>query len=971
MAAPETIKRLIRRYAENRQTYESLAYVEASLRQDFLDPMISALGWDVGNRQGLPEHLREVVIESRLDVDGGKKAPDYAFRVGGKTKFFLEAKKPSVKIKVDPAPAHQVRTYGWNGKVAYSVLCDFQELSLYDTRIKPEESDSASVARLHYLTFDKYVDEWDWIAERFHRDSVVDGKLDRIAADERVRRGSVPVDDAILDYIEHWRLSLAKNIRKNNPGLSVHDLSSAVQTIIDRILFLRICEDRGIEPYQGLREASKKPEIYPALVEMFFRADERYNSGLFHLKRERGRGGTPDVVTSGLHVDNRPLKQLIDNLYWPRSAFDFRILGAQVLGNVYEQFLGKVIAFQGVDIRIDEKPEVKKAGGVVYTPEMVVDHIVDETLVRALNNKTIAQVSGTDRGKFAHPLRVLDASSGSGSFLIVAYERLLNWYLEQYLRDTGQAASGRNPKIFRSSDDLWLLTTGERKRILIDHIFGVDVDEQAVEVTKLSLLLKVLENESAETLDQQLTLFKERALPDLDRNIRCGNSLISTDFFSDEPSLFKDESRMRQINPFSWTDEFPEILHGSRPGFDVIVGNPPYVVIQGEFRDDSMLAYYRSHYRAAAYKVDLYHLFIEKCLELTRNDGYLGLITPTNWMTNNYLQGLRRLILTGSRLEEVAVLDRSVFAQRAVDCAIMTARRGKPAKEITVSRYVPDVGRNYLDLVQGTKLDVAKILATKDALLTGSHASDDVAPILDRISNATEKLSMIANVNFGKQVRNRKIYTSDVLHLDGLSRKIPVGYRSCLTGGDVTRWAATWSGLACTTDLAARSGGSWNPDIQDQQVKVLCRQVGLFPDFGLDSHGHQCLNTMFMVTPKEEGTSPYYLLGVLNSLPVRAYWLDRFWDRRRTFPKIKGGYLKELPLPGRVDPRVATLAERLQSITTEMLGLAGDSHRREQLARVVTTSERELDAIVGDAFGLSSMDLRVLSEFVANTVRQD
>ncbi len=413
MAAPEKIKQLVKRYADNRATYESAAYVEASLRQDFLDPFLRELGWDVGNSAGLPEHLREVSIESRFDIDGTKKAPDYSFRIGGVTKFFVEAKKPSVKIALDPAPAHQVRTYGWNGKVAYSVLSDFQEFSLYDTRIRPQEGERATVARLHYMTFDRYVDEWDWVEERFHRDSVVDGRLDRIAADQRVRRGSIPVDAAILEQIERWRADLASDLKSRNPDLGVFELSSAVQTLLDRILFLRICEDRGIEPLNGLKDLGRRRNLYQSLQEVFERADERYNSGLFHFKKERGRQGQPDVLTPGLAVGDKVLKTIIDNLYWPQSAFNFRMLGAQVLGNVYEQFLGRVIVVDGDTVSVEDKPEVKKAGGVVYTPEMVVSHILDETLSRVLDGERVDVISGVARRQYSHPLRVLDPACGS------------------------------------------------------------------------------------------------------------------------------------------------------------------------------------------------------------------------------------------------------------------------------------------------------------------------------------------------------------------------------------------------------------------------------------------------------------------------------------------------------------------------------------------------------------------------------
>jgi hypothetical protein len=232
LTAPEIVKQLVRRFNENQSTYLSSNYVEASLRQDFLDPFFRALGWDVGNVAGLPEHLREVVIERRVEIGESKKVPDYAFRIGGITKFLVEAKKPSIDIATNAAPAHQIRTYGWNSKIAYSVLSDFQEFSLYDTRVRPEVNDRADFARLHYLTYDSYVEEWDWIAERFSRESVAAGVLDRIASDQRVARRTIPVDDAILSEIESWRQSLAREIHKNHPDISAFELGMGVQLLV-------------------------------------------------------------------------------------------------------------------------------------------------------------------------------------------------------------------------------------------------------------------------------------------------------------------------------------------------------------------------------------------------------------------------------------------------------------------------------------------------------------------------------------------------------------------------------------------------------------------------------------------------------------------------------------------------------------------------------------------------------------------
>ena len=229
-----------------------------------------------------------------------------------------------------------------------------------------------------YLTFEEYVSKWNEIAGTFSHDAVLKGSFDSYAEKGKGKRGTTEVDEAFLQEIERWREDLARNIAERNPSLTQQDLNFAVQRTIDRIVFLRICEDRGVEEYGRLRALTDGPGVYRRLVERFHRADERYNSGLFHFTRERDRSEAHDELTPELKLDDKVLRDILGSIYYPTSPYEFSVLPADILGQVYEQFLGKVIRLTPAHrAKIEEKPEVRKAGGVYYTPSYVVDYIVE------------------------------------------------------------------------------------------------------------------------------------------------------------------------------------------------------------------------------------------------------------------------------------------------------------------------------------------------------------------------------------------------------------------------------------------------------------------------------------------------------------------------------------------------------------------------------------------------------------------
>jgi hypothetical protein len=388
MSAPKTIRDLVDTFRRNRDDYHAAIFNETQLRLELVDSCFKCLGWDMHNKLGHAEAYKDVIHEDALRIGSAVKAPDYCFRIGGARKFFLEAKKPAVNIKGDSSPAYQLRRYAWSAKLPLSLLTDFEEFAIYDCRAKPDQHDKPAIGRIQYLTYEQYAEKWDDIAGVFSREAILRGSFDKYAESRKGKRGTAEVDVAFLQEIEQWRELLARNIALRNDKLSQRELNWAVQRTIDRIIFLRMCEDRGVETYGQLQGLVNGPDIYKRLLHFYRLADDRYNSGLFHFHAEKDRAESPDELTPGLAIDDKVLKEILESLYYPESPYEFSVLPAEILGQVYEQFLGKVIRLTaGHRAVVEDKPEVKKAGGVYYTPAYIVDYIVKNTVGRLLGEE--------------------------------------------------------------------------------------------------------------------------------------------------------------------------------------------------------------------------------------------------------------------------------------------------------------------------------------------------------------------------------------------------------------------------------------------------------------------------------------------------------------------------------------------------------------------------------------------------------
>ncbi len=979
LAAPKEIVDLVERFENNLASYKSGHYNETQVRREFVDPFFKALGWDIDNEQGFAEAYKDVIHEDAIKVGGTTRAPDYSFCIGGDRKFFLETKKPSVNIKDDIHPAFQLRRYAWSAGLPLSILTDFEEFSVYDRNSKPDKTDKPSKGRILYLTYKDYLTRWDEIAGIFSKNAILKGSFDKYAEDKKGKRGTAEVDTAFLEEIAGWREILARNIALRNPGLSTNDLNYAVQSIVNRIVFLRICEDRGIERLMKLDDLLNGERVYPRLCEFFRRADERYNSGIFHFEKEPGRE-SPDTLTLTLNIDDKPLKDIIKRLYYPDSPYEFSVLPAEILGQVYEQFLGKVIRLtEGHRAVVEDKPEVKKAGGVKYTAVYIVENIVENTLGKMLKGKTPLTVV---------LITVLDPACGSGSFLIVAYQYLLDWHREWYVQNlVPLLESGLKPSspkirrllpgcevekkgrkkelelpIYRGRGGEWRLTTAERKRILLNNIYGVDIDRQAVEVTKLSLLLKVLEGENDETISKQLTLFSERALPDLSRNIKCGNSLIGWDILEDNPGIEQEE--IKRINPFDWRAEYPEVF--SRGGFDVVIGNPPYVRIN---RLSAEKFYYKNNFESASGSYDIYVLFMEKALELIRSDGEVGLITPNKYFVSDYGSNIRNLILNHADLHEIADMGKckSVFQGALISTAISFFKKSEHTDDIAL-KILTDENVRCISEIEAITIPRKEII-TKDGCIRVYQDSMS-QKIVEKMTNGSEPLgdTNVAYVRTG-------IMGFDYWSLDRFIDDSNTG-RLIATNSYIDRYQLLWGKKVkiYKRDLfKPRLSSSCNVLNENTlslfaSKKILVRGVARRLTATLDEEGIGMLVAVHSVQCKKYENK--FLLGLLNSKLFN--WLHRtlFYSARIPEGSLRYpiSFLYNLPI-WKLDLTIEEDRRRYHSIINlvnsilalhKQLQEARTPHDETALKRQIEATDRQIDALVYELYGLTEEEIKIV-----------
>ena len=935
----DEVAKLCQYFATNRQSFLAPGVKEAHVRQSLIDPFFEALGWDVRNASMAAPQYREVIPEDSLDVEGQQKAPDYTFRLGTLPKFYVEAKKCGVNISADPAPAYQLRSYGFSAKLALSILTDFEELGVYDCASRPRPGDKASHGRIQYFRSTEYPDRWREIWDVFSREAVWSGKFDQYVA-SKSKRGTSEVDTEFLKDIEGWRVALARNLALRNSDLSVDDLNAAVQRIIDRIIFLRMAEDRGLESYGQLLNLCERPKIYGLFMSKLCRkADEKYNSGLFHFQKEPGVSDAPDSLTPRLALDDKVLKPIIQSLYFEHgSPYNFHVMPVEILGTVYERFLGKTIRLTaGHQAKVEEKPAVRKAGGVYYTPAYIVNYIVQNTIEKQIEGISPAKLAG---GKTTPPFRVLDMACGSGSFLLGAYQSLLDHCLKWYQDNPSKKHA---KAVCQDAKGETRLTIAERKRILTTHIYGVDIDRQAVETTKLSLLLKALEGENDTTLSRQMLLFHERALPNLYLNIKCGNSLIASDF-----SMFPED--LVRVRAFDWPAQFPDAMKAG--GFDAVIGNPPWVSLSGKFGNEicssKEITYLTNRYNANTYMPNLYEYFVSQGFNLTKPEGRFSFIVPDRLGFNAQFVDLRKRLLTEASITTLKY--KIPFPGITADTLVFVLQRTPPNSATEV------------EIVEHDKTPIRR--KQSELLSTKGHEFEyfenlDVLRLIGKLTTISQVMTLgeMFETTSGFGGKSKLITESQVNQ-----RQTPT-----MKGDSITKYDTRkkyWFEFSPKNI----TGRTTDKTKLGARPKILLRKTGNSIIATYDDSGIFSEQSLYFLFNKRTDSAFKFVLGVLNSRLMDFFFKAKCLTNKASIAQVKKVDLDLLPI---VDLNLKNSGDksrhdRLVALVDKMLALvpklrkATSESRRATLQNAVTTTDTKIDCLVYNLYGLTKKEIKIV-----------
>jgi len=902
--AREDINKLIEKYERIKADGRIKRYNEEMTKKDFIVPLFGALGWDVYNKKADEVTAEEKVSRGRVD---------YAIRINGMPKLFVEAK--ALRGDLDqPKWAKQAINYAWHKGVIWAVLTDFEEVKVFNAEIK---STYPLQSLLFSLSYRQYLERFDqlWLLSR---ESLEQGLLDKEAEKWGKKLRKAPVDKQLLADFTRWRGLLSKDILKLNLGkdLTEEDLDESVQRILDRLIFIRSCEDRGLEQkalISDMREWGDRGRgaLVKKVREIFRDFDDKYNSELFR-----------EHLCDELEISNEVLKDVISGLYRTQDmtiAYDFSAIDADVLGTIYEQYLGHLLKKTPKRAKLEAKKAHRKEHGIYYTPTYIVDYIVRNTLGELLKNKKVD----------AENIKILDPACGSGSFLIKSFD-VLNEYWAKKDKDYAQTELDAE--------------TGapftRKVKILKNNIFGVDLDAKAVEIAQLNLLLKVAE--------------KRHKLPLLRQNIKCGNSLI------DDPDVAGDTA-------FKWEEEFSEIM--KEGGFDVVVGNPPYInAIQlTKTVGESVKRYWKNKYYSAKGTYDIYILFFEQSLQICKEGGFVAFITPNKYLSSPYGTALRELIANNHKLIKILDLSKvKVFDDPSVYPVITIIQKTKPKREYTIITE-KILSENVEDR---TICKVSsKNLTSLPNSIWGILLSNNV-DLIEKIFQKGEPLENVAKVQATSTAAEADEYSK---HINENKEGLPI-----INTGTIDRYSTTYG----VTKFMNKGVRLKKPCLDISQIsesrkklytnpKIIISKLALRVEGFLDNEGaYASINTNCIHSPKSD-FSIKYLAGIINSKLISFIYSELFSGLR-----MSGGYfqfqapqLRVLPIvkiSEEAQNKISTLVNKIVSLNKRLNELKDKrTDEKYKIEEKVKKTDAEIDELVYKLYGLSEKEIKIVEEAFA------
>lgn len=635
--------------------------------RSWLNQLLEIFGWDVRDTsQVLQEKVLSKLEKEKLQAIGSTNTrPDYTFRIAKQKLSFLDAKDISVNIQTDAEAAFQIKSYGWSILAPCAFISNFEEFAIYDCTYMPEQNQDPSLGRL-YFKLDNFVENFELLEDYLLKDNIYNGRLNELYSDSMQGNKYVQKTTPDLKFaaqLSEFRLALAADILANN-GEYITDnsanLSYIVQVIINRILFIKVCEARKIEE-EGLLLNYQQQGFWDAFKHSsYFEFFEHYDGPLF------------DRITAvnEITVSNHVFDTLLQTLYYP-SPYKFDVIPTKLLSDIYEIFLSKKLIIEEGNLKDEIKSEYLKTKGAVSTPQYIVQEIIKRTIQK---NKLI------DAGiETFLSTKVLDIACGSGVFAIEAYDYLEEIFIELFNRSRHQNFE----RYFFITDTAVIINMVGKKAIMDNCIFGVDIDAEAVEVAKVSLSLKIVDTIEYLESYHQIGIFGSRILNGIGNNIKCGNSLVESDILDVFPALNDFEDQLLDTNLFDWNSEqgFKEVFD-HKGGFDYIVGNPPYVEVKNYNVELPFMHYYLKEKFPSSKngKVDLAIPFLERALGLLNSSGRVGFIIQKRFFKTDYGKKIREIITDENYLSSIIDFEATtIFKGRMTYVALLMLDKTSPA----------------------------------------------------------------------------------------------------------------------------------------------------------------------------------------------------------------------------------------------------------------------------------------------------